>query len=87
MLEIVIVAYKLGQKVEPSRRSQSKNGQATYEIPMSIQVGRRIDQIYEDPRQVMVPISKPQTVYITLIVITQINKYVGWPPLIPLKCE
>jgi hypothetical protein len=83
MLEIDIVAYKLGQKVEPSRRNQSKNGQATYQVQMSIHVGRRADQIYEDRSQVMVPISKPQMVYITPIVITQVNKYVGWLPLTP----
>lgn len=83
MLEIDIVAYKLGQKVEPSRRSQSKNGQATYQVQMSIQVGRRAHQIYEDRSRVMVPISKPQMVYITPIVITQENKYVGWLPLTP----
>ncbi len=59
MLEIAIVAYKLGQKAKPSRRSQLKNGQATYQVPMNIQVGRTTYQIYEDPSWVMVPISKP----------------------------
>ncbi len=47
---------------------------------MIIQVGKHIDQIYEDPNKVTVPISRP-------FMARQANKYVGWPPLIPLNCE
>jgi hypothetical protein len=36
MPKIVVVACKLGTKATPSKRkSQSKNGQATYHIPMT----------------------------------------------------
>ncbi len=54
---------------------------------MSTQVGRRKDQIYLDPSWVIVPIWKPQTMYIASIITTQANRFVGWPLSIPLKCE
>jgi hypothetical protein len=50
-------------------------------------VGRCIDQIYENSNRVKIPISKPQTMYITSIMTTQINKCLGWPPPIPLNDE
>ncbi len=40
MLEITIVTYKLGQQFEPLIRSQLENGQVTYQVLVSIQVGR-----------------------------------------------
>jgi hypothetical protein len=55
MPQTTIVTCKLGQKVEPSRRNQSKNGQATYQVLVNIQVGRRAYQINEDPSQVTIP--------------------------------
>lgn len=33
------------------------------------------------------PISRPQTVYIVLIMTTQTNKFVEWPPPIPINYE
>lgn len=59
MLKITIVAYKLGQEFEPLIRNWLENGQATYKVPMSIQVGRWTNQIYQDPSRVTIPISKP----------------------------
>jgi hypothetical protein len=82
------IAYKLGQEVEPSRRgNQSKNDQATYQVLMNTQVGKQANQIYEDPSWVTIPISRPQTMYTTSIIMTQTNKSVGWPPLIILNYE
>jgi len=40
MPKITIVAYKLGQEFEPLLKSQLENGQSTYKVPGSIQVGR-----------------------------------------------
>jgi hypothetical protein len=40
MLRITIIVCKFGQKFKPLIRSQSKNGQATYKVPVSIQVGK-----------------------------------------------
>jgi hypothetical protein len=54
---------------------------------MTTQVGKCIDQIYEDMNKVTRPISKLQTMYTTLFMATQANRYVGWPPLTPLNCE
>jgi hypothetical protein len=48
MPKMAIVVCKLGPKVEPSR-SKLKNGQATYWVLMSIQVGRHVDHIDEGP--------------------------------------
>ncbi len=45
---MAIAICKLGPKVQPSR-SKLKNGQATYWVLMSIQVGRQVDQIDEGP--------------------------------------
>lgn len=84
---MAIVAYKFGPQAEPLRRSKLENGQATYQVLVNIQVGRQAYQIYEDQIRVMVPISKPQIVYITLIVTIQENIFVGWPPPIPLNYE
>jgi hypothetical protein len=39
------IAWKLGQEVEPSRRSEFENGQATYEVALSIQDGQWVYQI------------------------------------------
>jgi hypothetical protein len=36
---------------------------------------------------VVIPISRPQTVYKTLIMTTQTNKSMGWPLPIPINCE
>jgi len=63
------------------------NGQATYHKPMTTQVGKCIDQIYEDMNKITRSISKLQTMYTTLFMATQTNRYVGWPPPIPLNCE
>jgi len=63
------------------------NGQTTYQAPMNIQFERRADQIYEDPSWVIVPISRLQMVHTMPIMTTQANKFIGWPPLIPLNCE
>ncbi len=88
MPKIIIVAYKLRQEAKPSkRRSESKNRQATYLKAMTTQVGKHINQIYENLSKVTIPISKPQTVYTTLFMATQANRYVGWPPLIPLNVK
>jgi hypothetical protein len=55
---------------------------------VSIQFGRKVDQTYEDPSRVTIPISRPQTVYIMPIMTTPANKFIlGWPPLIPLNYE
>jgi hypothetical protein len=43
--------------------------------------------LYEYPSWVTVPISRLQTVYITLIITTQVDNYMGWPPLIALHYE
>jgi hypothetical protein len=41
MPKTIVVVCKLGPKVEPSRKkSQSENGEATYDIPVTTQVGR-----------------------------------------------
>jgi hypothetical protein len=40
-----IVAWNLGQKVEPWRKSKFENGQATYEVLLHIQDGWWVDQI------------------------------------------
>jgi hypothetical protein len=74
-------------EAKPSRRSESENGQTTYHKPMITQVGKCIHQIYEDLSKVTIPISKLQMVYTTLFMATQANRYVGWPPLIPLNYE
>jgi hypothetical protein len=54
---------------------------------MNIQVGRWANQIYEDPSWVTIPISRLERVYTTLIITTQANTSLGWPPPIPLNCE
>jgi hypothetical protein len=46
-------------------------GQITYQAPMNTQFERRVDQIYEDPSWVIIPISKIQMVYTMLIMTTQ----------------
>ncbi len=80
--------YKLGQKFELSRiKNQSKNGQATYHLPMNTQFGKIVNQTYEIPSRVIIPISLPQTIYTMLVMMTQINKFVGRPPSIPSNCE
>jgi hypothetical protein len=63
------------------------NGQTTYLAPMNTQFERKVDQIYEDPSWVIVPISRFQMVYTAPIMTIQANIFVGWPPLIPLNCE
>jgi len=88
MPKIIIVACKLRMEAKPSKRnSEFENGQATHHKPMTTQVGKCINQIYEDLNKVTIPISKLQTVYTTMFMATQANKYVGWPPSIPLNCE
>ncbi len=83
-----IVVCKLGQKFElPKIKSQYENGQATYHILMNIQFGRKANQTYEVPSRVIIPISRPQTIYTTLIMMTQANRYVRRPPLIPSNYE
>jgi hypothetical protein len=77
MPKIAIVAYKFGPKAKPLRRTKLENGQATYQILESIQVRRWANQIYEDPSWVTVPISKPQIMYIRLIITTQANIFMG----------
>jgi hypothetical protein len=47
------------------------NGQITYQAPMNTQFERRVDQIYENPSWVILPISKIQMVYTTPIMMTQ----------------
>jgi len=75
-------------EAKPSKRnSEFENGQATHHKPMTTQVGKCIDQIYEDLNKVTIPISKPQTMYTTMFMATQANRYVGWPPSILLNCE
>jgi hypothetical protein len=54
---------------------------------MSIQVGGQINQTYEDPSQVTIPISRLQMVYTSPIIMTQTNISMGWPLLIPLNYE
>jgi hypothetical protein len=79
---------KLGQKFELSRiNNQSENGQATYHIPMNTQFGRRVNQTYEVLSREIIPISRLQTIYTTLIMMTQANRFVGGPPSIPSNCE
>ncbi len=88
MPKITIIICKLGTEVEPSRRkNQFENGQATHHKAMTTQVGKCIDQIYEDMNKATRPISKPQMMYTTLFMATQANRYVGWPPPIPLNCQ
>jgi len=49
MPKIAIVACKLRTEAEPSiKRNEFENGQATYHKPMTTEVGKHIDQIYED---------------------------------------
>jgi hypothetical protein len=55
---------------------------------MSTQFGKKVDQTYEDPSRVTIPISRPQIVYTSPIMTTQTNIFIlGWPPLIPLNYE
>jgi hypothetical protein len=54
---------------------------------MSNQLGRKVDQIHGIPSKVIVPISKPQTIYTTPMMMTQANTFVGWPPPIPINYE
>jgi hypothetical protein len=54
---------------------------------MNTQFERKANQIYENPSWVMIPISRLQMVYTALIMTTQANRFVGWPPLIPLNFE
>jgi hypothetical protein len=51
------------------------------------QLGKRINQTHGILSKVIVPISKLQMIYITPIMMTQANTFVGWPPPIPINCE
>ncbi len=54
---------------------------------MSIKVGGQVKQFLKNPSQVTIPISRPQMVYTSQIIMTQANSSMGWPLLIPLNCE
>ncbi len=54
---------------------------------MRTQFGWRIYQTHGVTNMVVIPISRPQTVYKTLIMTTQTNKSMGWPLPIPINCE
>jgi hypothetical protein len=60
-----------------SYKSNSKNDQVTYQTPMSIQLGKSAYQTHRVPSRVIMPILKLQMVYITPIMTTQTNRYVG----------
>ncbi len=60
-----------------SYKSNSKNDQVTYQTLMSIQLERSAYQIHRVPSRVVVPILRLQMVYITPIMTTQTNIYVG----------
>jgi hypothetical protein len=60
-----------------SYKSNSKNDQLTYQTLMSIQLGRNAYQIHRVPSRVMMHILRLQMVYITTIMTTQTNIYLG----------
>jgi hypothetical protein len=71
MLNIVVVVYKFKQESKSSkRRIQTNNGQSAYQVPVNTQFERRTNQTHEVPSSVTMPISKPQMVCITPIMIT-----------------
>jgi hypothetical protein len=66
VLKIAIVACKLIKEFEALRRMKhSKNGQGTYQVLMSIQFGKSVDQTHRVPCRVTTLISRPQMVYNT----------------------
>ncbi len=68
---IVIVVCELKQEHEPvKKKKQSKSGQGTYQISMNLQFGGCVNQIHKVPNRVIMPISRPQTIYTTPITIT-----------------
>jgi hypothetical protein len=54
---------------------------------MNTQFGRRANQTYEVPSKVIIPISRLQTIYTMLIMMTQTNRSIGGTPSIPSNCE
>jgi hypothetical protein len=54
---------------------------------MNIQFGGCVNQTHRIPNMVTMHASRLQMVYTTLIMITQANKSMGWPPLIPMTYE
>jgi hypothetical protein len=58
MPKTTIVACKFKQNFnEPlKKKKQSKNDQATYQILMSVQLGRNANQIHKIPSRVIMPI-------------------------------
>jgi hypothetical protein len=69
------------------KKNQFENDQVTYQVLVNIHFGRRVDQTSKVPNKVTIPISRPQTIYKTPIMMTQANRSMGWPPPIPLNCE
>jgi len=56
-------------------------------VPMSTQFGKRKNQTYEVPSKVTIPISRPQMLYTSPMMMTQANRSMGWPPPILLNYE
>ncbi len=54
---------------------------------MSTQLGGKVNQIHGLWNKVIVPIPRPKMVYITPIMMTQTNRYMGWPPSILINYE
>ncbi len=65
MLEIPIVACKLIKKSKPLIMKYFENGQGTYQILMSTQFRKSINQTHKVPCRVTTLISRPQMVYNT----------------------
>ncbi len=54
---------------------------------MSTQLGGKVNQIHGLWNKVTIPIPRPKMVYITPIMMTQTNRYMGWPPSILINYE
>jgi hypothetical protein len=54
---------------------------------MNTQLEWREDQTHGVPSRVTIPISRPQMVYTTPIMMTQAKKSMGWPPPILIIYE
>jgi hypothetical protein len=82
ILDTIIIACNLGQQPNHNFYFYFENGQDTYQILVSTQLGGKVNQIHGLWNKVTVPIPRPKMVYITPIMMTQTNRYMGWPPSI-----
>jgi hypothetical protein len=70
MPKTTIIACEPLQERELVKRRQFESGQGTYKTLVSIQFGGSEDQTHRIPNMATIPISKPQTIYTTLIMTT-----------------